>query len=135
MANDHCVIRDFDRRRRQLTDGDFAFRHLHLAGNRQLVVLHRNFQVWCHFQHRIGLDRDRQLRAFEAQINHQHFAPGYISIQCALPGFAAFPATVQLHAFTDDQRLNLQRLETGGQFRPGDFAIAKGQAAIDLGRE
>ncbi|MCY1425116.1 hypothetical protein D9M71_408980 [compost metagenome] len=49
-----------------------------------------------------------------------------------MPGLAAVPATVQLHAFTGDERLEVQIFQLHRQFRTGDLTVAELQAAIDL---
>ena len=134
-ADDHRVVGNLNGRRRQLAHGDVATGDMDLAGDRQLVVLEADFQVGRHFQLGVGLHGDRQLRAFEAEVDHQGAAPVDLARKATLAGLAAAPAAVELHAFAGDLRLQVQAFEADGQFRPGDFAVHQVQVAVDQGRE
>ncbi|MNO74442.1 hypothetical protein D3C76_654400 [compost metagenome] len=135
LADDHRVIGELDRRWRQLANGDVALGHPHFSGDGQFIALQRDFQVRGHFHFRIGFDADWQLRALEREVHHRRLAPGDIAVEAALPGLAAFPAAIELHGFTGDHRLQLQRLNLHRQLGAGHFAVTEHQIAIDQRRQ
>ncbi|MCY1451031.1 hypothetical protein D9M71_678760 [compost metagenome] len=105
MADDHRIIRHLHGGRRQFAHSDLALGHLHLAGHRQFVVDQAQGQVRGGLQGRIGLDRDGQLLALQAQVHAQCLAPGEMATQLATPSLATAPATIELHSLAGNQRL------------------------------
>ncbi|MNJ34933.1 hypothetical protein D3C77_296590 [compost metagenome] len=135
MTNDHRVIRHLDRRRRQLTYGDLALGHQHLARHCKFVFNHADLEVGCYLQVCIGLDSDRQTLPLQLQIDRQGLPPADPPAQAALAGFATFPGAIELHLFASDQCLQVQVLQADRELCTGDFTTGQVQAAVDLRRQ
>ena len=114
LTDDHGVIRNLDRGRRQFANGDFTFWHVDRTGNQQGVVcVQRDVQIGRHVQLGVRLHRHRQMIALDQHVDGHRLAPCHVTADAALPLRTAGPAAVELRGFADDVGRQLQVFKVG----------------------